>query len=519
MNEPVWIGADIGTTGVRAIAYGPDGHSYCAASRDYRLYTPQPGWAEQESSEVVAALENVLREVAGQLERDGRKADGIAFSSVFHSFLVYDERMSPLTRLMTWGDSRSQAIVAEMKRNGLDILSIYHRVGCPVHPMYPMTKIAWVLKQGSEFLHGRQPKRFGSIKDYVFWLLTGCWVLDRSIASGTGLYNELQLEWDKELVRFLGIQEESLPEVVPTTYSRPLTADAARRIGLPAGIPVVIGAGDGVLVNVGIGAVRPGQMSLTIGTSGAVRMLADRPRTDEKGRTWCYNLTDKVWVLGGAINNGGIVLRWFRDNFGTAEQTEAEARGVDAYELLIQAAAQISPGSDGLILLPFFLGERAPNWNADARGVLFGLNLTHGRSHLIRATMEGICFRMNSIMLALEQVAGPAREIRVSGSFTRSELWMQMLADVLGRDVNSPSIQEGAAFGAAVLGFVSAGVLSDIADTANLVTVARSFKPVAKTTEQYRRLYDIYEQVYWNLQQAFTDISAYQADYQAEHVD
>ena len=266
-------------------------------------------------------------------------------------------------------------------------------------------------------------------------------------------------------MQYLKIPADSLPEVVPTTYSRPLSATAAQRTGLPAGIPVVIGAGDGVLVNVGIGAVRPGQMSATIGTSGAVRILSERPRTDEKGRTWCYNLTDDAWVLGGAINNGGIVLRWLRDNFGEAERLQADELGMDPYELLTQAAGKVPAGSDGLILLPFFLGERAPNWNADARGVLFGLNLNHGKGHLARAAMEGVCYRMNSILRALEQVAGPAHEIRVSGSFTRSTLWPQILADVLGQSVGMPNINEGAAFGAAVLGFVSAGVLGSIADT------------------------------------------------------
>jgi gluconokinase len=374
--------------------------------------------------------------------------------------------------------------------------------------MYPMTKIAWLLKQQPET--ARRSTRFGSIKDYVFSLLTGEWVVDRSIASGSGLYNLWKLEWDQELKQFLGISEDSLPRVVSTTYSRPLSSEATRRTGLPAGIPVVIGAGDGVLVNVGIGAVRPGQMSATIGTSGAVRMLSDRPQTDERGRTWCYNLTDTRWVLGGAINNGGIVLRWLRDNFAPAELLEAEKRGVDPYDLLTSAASKIPPGSDGLILLPFLLGERAPNWNADARGVLFGLTLRHGRDHLVRAVLEGVCYRMNSILLALEQVAGAVREIRVSGSFTNSEFWLQMLADVFGRTVNLPRINEGAAFGAAVLGFISAGVLHDIADTGDLVTVARSFQPEPAAVAAYQRLYPIYEQVYAGLQPAFTAISAYQ---------
>jgi len=508
VTKPVWIGIDIGTTGIRAVAYQPDGHQLSAASREYPLQTPQPGWAEQDPDEIIGAMEQVLRDVVAELAHYGHKPEGLAFSSVFHSFLAYDKAGRPLTSLMTWADNRSQDIVRDLKMSGLDFLPIYRRIGCPLHPMYPMTKIAWVLKERPDI--ARQSPLWGSIKDYAFRILTGQWVMDRSIASGSGLYNLFNREWDKELIQYLNISPDSLPEVVPTTHSRPLTAEAAGRMGLPAGIPVVIGAGDGVLVNVGIGAVQPGQMSATIGTSGAVRMLVDNPRTDDKGRTWCYNLTETTWVVGGAINNGGIALRWIRDQFGETEQRVAEKLGLDAYELLGLYASKVPPGSDGLILLPFFLGERAPNWNADARGVLFGLTLKHGKKHLIRATMEGVCYRMNSILRSLETVTGPAREIRVSGSFARSELWLQTLADVFNQDVNVPSVNEGAAFGAAVLGFVSAGVLKDIADTASFVTVAKAYSPSPEAAEQYKRLFDIYERVYWNLQQEFSDIAAFQ---------
>ncbi len=508
MESPLWIGVDIGTAGVRAVAYTPDGRSHGDAAREYQLYVPRPGWAEQDTAEVVAAMEAVLRELASKLAGSGCRPDGVALSSVFHSFLGFDRKLQPVTRLLTWADSRSQPQVNEMKAGDLQWLPVYRRVGCPLHPMYPFAKIAWLLKEHPEL--GRQSPRFGSIKDYAFMLLTGEWVVDRSIASGTGMYNELKLEWDEELIDFLGIARDSLPEVVPTIYSRPLSAEAARRTGLPPGIPVVVGAGDGVLVNVGIGAVEAGQMSATIGTSGAVRILSDHPQTDEKGRTWCYNLIDDTWVLGGAINNGGIVLRWLRDNFGQAERAEAERLGVDPYTLLTGNAGKVPAGSDGLIMLPFFLGERAPNWNADARGVLFGLNLDHGKDHLIRAAMEGVCYRMNSILLVLEEVAGEAREIRVSGSFTRSEFWLQMLADVFGKTVHLPDINEGAAFGAAVLGFVSAGVVKGIADTRKLVGVAKSFQPAPAAAARYRQLYAIYEQVYGGLQPAFTAIAEYQ---------
>ena len=508
MKSSLWIGIDIGTTGVRAIAYQPDGKSLAEASQEYPLYTPQPSWAEQDPDEILGAMENVLGKVAALLLEHGRKADGLAISSVFHSFLAYDKDGKPTTKLMTWADNRSQEIVLEMKKNYPDFSSIYRRTGCPSHPMYPMTKIGWLRKERPEVF--KNSVYFGSIKDYAFKTLTGQWVVDRSIASGSGLYNIFDLTWDRELLNYLSISEDALPKVVSTTYSQPLSAQFASRTGLQTGIPVVIGAGDGVLVNVGIGAVKPGDMSATIGTSGAVRMLTDKPHTDEKGRTWCYNLTDDVWVVGGAINNGGLALRWMRDNFSETEQRVAEKLGMDAYELMSSYASKVAAGSEGLIMLPFFTGERAPNWNADARGVLFGLTLNHNKKHMIRATMEGVCYRMKSILLSLQDVTGPAREIRVSGSFVRSELWLQILADTFNQAINVPNVNEGAAFGAAVLGFVSAGVLKDISSTADFVTIEKTYNPRVKEATCYQEIYEIYNRIYWNLQQEFTDISTFQ---------
>jgi gluconokinase len=504
----VWVGIDIGTTGVRAAAYQPDGQSLCIATRGYPLHSPHAGWAEQDPDQIVTAPLDVLREVAAALTHAGRRPDGLAISCALHTIMALDADWRPITRLMTWADTRSQSAVQEMKRTVSDVLAVYRRTGCRVNPVYPMTKIAWLRRCRPEIF--ARAARFSSIKDYVFRVLTGEWVVDRSVASGSGLYNLFALEWDRELLAYLGIDADALPPVVSTTHSSPLVAELAQDTGLPAGIPVVIGAGDGVLVNVGVGAVQLGQMSCTIGTSGAVRMLTDTPRTDEKGRTWCYNLTDKVWVLGGAINNAGIALRWMRDRFGKAELEMAGRLDVDAYDLMTRNAGKVPPGSDGLIMLPFLTGERAPNWNADARGVLFGLTLDHTQSHMVRAILEGVCYRMNSIMLALRDVAGPAREIRVSGSFTHSELWLQTLADVFDHDIILPAVNEGAAFGAAVLGFVSAGVLDDISATAGFVSVKKTYRPQPADVTTYKKLFGIYERIYWNLQREFTDISALQ---------
>ena len=508
MREPLWIGVDIGTTGVRAVAYHPNGRSLGAVTREYPLNSPHPGWAEQDPEEITAGVLSVLRDLSCALAQDGGRPDGMAISSAFHTFLAYDKDWRPITQLMTWADTRSQQAVQDLKRTLTDVMAVYRRTGCPVNPIYPLTKIAWMRRDQQEMF--ARTARFGSIKDHIFRALTGEWVVDRSIASGSGLYNMFKADWDEELLAYLGVRSELLPPIVSTTYSAPLSAAVAVNTGLLAGIPVVIGAGDGVLVNVGVGAVRPGQMSCTIGTSGAVRMLSDAPLTDEKGRTWCYNLTDTAWVLGGAINNGGIALRWMRDRLNEIDPEATRRSGADAYSSMTLSAGAVPAGAGGLIMLPFFTGERAPNWNADARGVLFGLTLGHTVSHMIRAVLEGVCYRMKSVMLTLADVAGPAHEIRVSGNFTRSDLWVQILADVFDREIHAPNVEEGAAFGAAVLGFVSAGALDDISATAEFVSVKKTYRPRPAEAEVYKMLFSIYNRIYWNLREEFSDISAFQ---------
>jgi gluconokinase len=272
----------------------------------------------------------------------------------------------------------------------------------------------------------------------------------------------------------------------------------------------VLGAGDGVLANIGSGAVYPGQITASIGTSGAVRAITDAPRVDKQGRTWCYNLTDEYWVIGGAINNGGIAFRWARDKFASSEQQVADKLGLDAYELLSRYAEKKPAGSDGLIMLPFLAGERAPYWNADARGVLFGLNLNHGKRHLIRATLEGIVYRMFSIFTALQEVAGQATDVRVSGSFVRSELWLQIMADVFGTVISVPDEPEGTAFGAAILGLYALGVLKDFREISASIIIRKQYYPDEENHRRYRQLYAIYERIYWNLQKEFAEIAEIQ---------
>lgn len=507
MAQSIIIGVDIGTTGVRSVAYRVNGSASAIATEEYPLFTDQSGIAEQDADTIVAAVEAVITRTVMQLKGKALQIKGVALSSVLHSFLAVGEDGHPLRRMMTWADSRGQIYLEEVKAK-LDEDALYQRTGCPLHPMYSLLKIFWLKNQHPEIF--AKAACFGSIKDYVLFRLTGKRVIDRSVASGTGCYNFKTLQWDEEILKILGISKEQMPKVVATTEKYPLQESAAKRIGLPAGLPVIVGAGDGMMANVGVGAVRTGQINITIGTSGAIRMAADEPKVDEKRRTWCYNLAEGRWMLGGAINNGGISFRWVRDKFAETEQWVAEKLGLDSYTLLANYAEKVPAGANGLISLPFFTGERAPYWNADARGVLFGLTLNHDKRHIIRAILEGICYRMKSVLLSLEDVTGIAKEIRVSGSFTRSEVWMQLLADVLGREISLPNVEEGAAFGAAILGFYALGMVPGIDVAADMVEIKKIFKPNMKKHASYEKLYAIYTQIYWSLQEQFTLIADYQ---------
>ncbi|MHB1654260.1 MAG: FGGY-family carbohydrate kinase, partial [Desulfitobacteriaceae bacterium] len=276
--------------------------------------------------------------------------------------------------------------------------------------------------------------------------------------------------------------------------------------GVKPGTVLVIGAGDGVLSSLGTGAVRQGQLTAMIGTSGAVRLLSPVPKTDFRGRTWCYNLSKDWWVLGGAINNGGLAYRWIRDNFMGSEVAEAKEKGWESYEVINQKAWEIPPGAGGLIFLPYLTGERSPYWNANARGVLFGLGLQHTRYHVARATVEGVVFRMLSVFQALEDLGGPVGEVRLSGGVTSSRLWVQTVADVFQREVLLPE-NHGSGFGAWILLQHAQGKLKSLLEAEHLVGRMEKYQPRPELAGLYRELFELYNRVYEKLQGEFLQIS------------
>ncbi|GAB3954590.1 hypothetical protein GCM10027614_61930 [Micromonospora vulcania] len=392
----VVIGVDIGTTSTKAVAYDTGGRQLASHSVGYPLNNPQPGYAEQDPQVILDAVLESVRTVVTEL---AEPVAGLSFSSAMHSLIGLNPDGDPITPSVTWADSRSSR-QAERLRAVPSGLALHRRTGTPVHPMAPLPKLLWFAEQEPALFE--QVAHWVGIKDWVLLRLCDALVTDHSVASATGLLNIHELEWDGEALAMAGITEEQLPQLVGTTAVLPgLTPQAAAVTGLPQRTPVVVGAGDGPLANLGLGAVHPGMVACSIGTSGAMRVMVERPGVDPLGGVFCYALTEDRWVVGGAINNGGIVLKWAGDAL-------APDLGEHAHAELVALAAQAPVGSGGLIMLPYLLSERAPHWSALPRGAYVGLTHGHRREHLVRAALEGLpAARVGAQLGALGRQRGP----------------------------------------------------------------------------------------------------------------
>ncbi|HEY8805211.1 MAG TPA: gluconokinase, partial [Clostridium sp.] len=386
---------------------------------------------------------------------------------------------------------------------------IYMKTGTPIHPMSPLCKIAWIKDNMEEVF--RNSSKFISIKEYVFFKLFHKYVVDYSIASATGLFDIYELAWNKNSLEVAGISEDNLSTPVsPTQIFKGMDKKYADLMGIDVDTAFVIGASDGCLANLGANAVKPGDAAVTIGTSGAIRIIADKPKNDESERIFSYILTEDHFVLGGPVNNGGIIFRWFRDNFSHLELEQAEALGVDTYELLTKEASKVPAGSNGLIFLPYLLGERAPHWDANSKGVFFGINITHKRENFLRALLEGVIFGIYSVGKALEETTGNIDTIYATGGFVRSELWVQMLADVFNKKVVIAESYESSCLGAVALGMKAIGLIDNIEEVEKLVPISQTFKPDIKNHEVYMKTFEIYERLYLKLKDEFVSIGLLQ---------
>ncbi len=413
MTADVVIGIDIGTTSSKAVAFTPDGTARASGeAKRYELASPRPGFAEQDPDAVASATLAATAETVRAARAAGHRVAGLAFSTAMHTLMGLGPDGAPVTPLVTWADNRAADLAARL-RTGARGLALHRRTGTPVHPMSPLLKLRWFADEEPDVAAG--VRHWVGIKDYVMQRMTGELVVDHGVASTTGLFNLGDEDWDAEALTYAGVSREQLPELVPTTAALPLDDEGARLVGLAAGTPVVAGGGDGPLANLGLGAIRPGTVACSIGTSGAVRVVSDTPRVDERGRVFCYVLAPHRYVIGGAVNNGGIVLDWLADAIAPDVAAEAVAAGRSRAAALLEIAGRSPAGSRGLLFLPYLLGERAPHWSGHPSGVYLGLTREHRREDLLRAAVEGVCLQLSIVLGSLGEAGLEIREIRATG--------------------------------------------------------------------------------------------------------
>jgi gluconokinase len=440
MAEPVVLGIDLGTTATKVVAADRDGRIHGLAERKYPLATDAHGDATQDADQVLAAARAALAECMA-----GRDVVALSFSAAMHSLLPLDAAGRPFGPALSWADRRAADVARAWRRDGRAV-DLHRATGTPVHPMSPLVKLAWFAEHEPDL----RARHWVGVKDYVLAALTGRLVTEHSCASGTGLMNIHTMAWHEPSLELAHVTADQLPELLAPT-------DVLAGFG----VPVVAGAGDGPLANLGTGAIRPGMAALSLGTSGALRAIRDTPGVDDRGRTFCYALADGLWVVGGAISNGGVVGAWAADCF---DQPVAD---------LLADAEKAEPA--GLIALPYLLGERAPWWDPDLTAVLIGLRREHGRAAITRAMVEGVGQQLALVASALTEV--DLTEIRATGGAFRSPIWGRVIASALNRPLSRTADEGGSGLGAALLGWRALGELPSLADAADLITPTDTIHP------------------------------------------
>ncbi|AIS61064.1 Xylulose kinase [Listeria ivanovii subsp. londoniensis] len=499
-NSSYIMGVDIGTSSTKAVLFNEQGEVIHREASHYDLVTDETGKAEESPTEIFEAILTSIRHVMSKIN----KADlcGIAFSSAMHSLIAAKSNGELLTECITWADGRSSEALENVKRDNY-LFQLYEATGTPIHPMSPFAKICW-LKETEPELFNRAEK-FIDIKSYILYRFFGVWVMDESLASGTGLYNISEHDWEFEAMEIVKLTPDFFPKVVPETHQLSgVKAEYAEMMGIPASVPFIIGGSDGALANIGIQATGQSDVTITVGTSGAVRKLTTEFQVDSRGRTFCYGAGDGYFIAGGAVNNGGKVVEWGLEQFGS----ESEIANRD-FASFIACIDQVNPGAAGLLFQPYLLGERAPFWTNDIRGGFVGLTINHTKAHFVRAILEGIAFNLAEVY---EAVSAPDDIIYVTGGISAHEDWCRLLADILNREIRVPHTIEGSSLGAAIIGMRSLGILKDL-NLQRKLPIKAIYHP-SENVEKYAELRSIFKQVSTQLMSSYSQLNSWQKKFE-----
>ncbi len=493
-----FIGIDSSTTATKVLLMAANGRVIGVASSSYSYETPHPLWSEQHPALWWNATVAGIRQLLADTGVDPATVAGIGLTGQMHGLVLLDADGEVLRRAILWNDQRTGAECDEM-RAVIGKQRLINITGNDALTGFTAPKILWV-KHNEPEIYARVAQILLP-KDYVRFRLTGVYATDKAGGAGTQLFDVRARDWSMEVVTELGINPAWLaPTFEGTAVTGALSPAAAVATGLPAGIPVVGGGGDQAANAVGTGAVVDGIVALSLGTSGVVFASSDTPIIEPDGRlhAFCHAAPGK-WHLMGVMLSAAGSLRWFRD---------ALAPGVD-FDRLVAEAAAVPPGSDGLLFLPYLTGERTPHPDPLARGAFVGLTVRHTRAHLTRAVLEGVAFGLrDSFELMRSAGLADVTQVRVSGGGTRSDLWRQILADVLQAEMVTINTAEGAAYGAALLAAVGTGAFPSVPEACAALIQVTGRTAVGDHAAVYERLYALYRELYPALRPTFVGLAA-----------
>lgn len=474
---------------------------------EYSLAQPESGWAEQNPEDWWQAALKSIRQV---LEKCGIAANdikGIGLSGQMHGLVLLDKQKKVLRPAIIWCDQRTAKEVEELTQliGREKVITI---TGNPVVAGFTAAKLQWV--------KNNEPQIYNEIhqvllpKDYLRNCLTNNFATEVSDASGTGWLDVRKRQWSAELLEILKLPLEWLPQVYEShEVSGYLTEEAAILTGLIAGTPIVGGAGDQAAGAIGNGIVASGVASVTIGTSGVVFASTNAVKIDPLGRvhTFCHAIPN-TWHTMGVTQAAGLSLRWYRDQLGEDVRALAEQTGRDVYELMFEMLKDVPIGSDRLIYLPYLMGERTPHLDSSARGVFFGLALRHGKPEMLRAIVEGVSFSLRECLEILQDLGIDCSELRASGGGAKSMYWRHMLADCFGMSINTVGVEEGPAYGAAILAGVGTGVFTSVpAAVEQIVKTKEKIIPNIANKLSYDKYFQLYKKLYPDLRESFQTLA------------
>lgn len=497
------IGIDIGTSATKTVLFDTEFNVITSAAKEYPMYQPQNGWAEQNPADWRDAVLETIKSIVEKSNADKDDILGIGLSGQMHGLVMLDEAGEPLRNSIIWCDQRTAKQCDEIT-NTVGREKMIEITANPAMTGFTAAKILWVRENEPEIY--AKCKHILLPKDYIRYILTDEFATEVSDASGMQLLDVPNRCWSDELLEILKIDKALLPKVYESPeVTGTINAKTASITGLSEKTVVVGGAGDNAAAAVGTGVVRDGKAFTTIGTSGVVFAHTNKISIDPKGRvhTFCCAVPG-CWHIMGVTQAAGLSLKWFRDNFCGDYMQEAERQGVDPYYLMDKAAEKIPVGSNRLIYLPYLMGERTPHVDPNCRGVFFGLSAIHRKADMLRAVMEGVAYSLKNCNDILKEMGTTVDEMMACGGGGTSPLWRQMLADLYECEVKTVASKEGPALGVAILAAVGAGLYKSVEEACDAaVKTDKTCAPIAENSREYKKFYDIYNSLYNDLKDDF----------------